>query len=82
MNILYSYFGVPIPSLSHEKQGIELPTDATIDQLMDLIGEEMEESSIEMLKRATFLVNKIGAKRNTVLNDRDEIIILYPIGGG
>lgn len=82
MNINYSYFGVPIPSLSPEKKELELPTGATIDQLMDLIGEEMEESSTEMLKKATFLVNKIGAKRNSVLNESDEIIILYPIGGG
>ena len=82
MIISYSYFGVPIPSLSHEKQEVELAIGATIDQLMDIISEGIEESSSEMLQKATFLVNKMGAKRDNVLNEGDELIILYPIGGG
>ena len=82
MIINYSYFGVPIPSLTHEKQEMELPTGANIDRLMNLISEGIEEASSEMLQKATFLVNKTGAKRDYILNDGDEIIILYPIGGG
>lgn len=82
MIISFSYFGVPIPSLTHEKQEIELPPGATIGQLMDVIDQTLEESAEGLLDKATFLVNKMGAKRDTVLNDGDDVIILFPIGGG
>jgi hypothetical protein len=82
MNISFSYFGVPIPSLTHEKQALELPSGATIDQLMGLIDETLDESADGLLTKATFLVNKMGAKRDCVLHDGDDVIILFPIGGG
>lgn len=37
MMIHFSYFGVPLASLTHEKQALELPSGATIDQLMGRI---------------------------------------------
>jgi molybdopterin converting factor small subunit len=80
--ISYSYFGVPVPPLTHEKQEILMPLGSTINELMETICEGIEESSNELLKKATFLVNKTGAQRNFVLNDGDEVIIMHPIGGG
>ncbi|WP_042462735.1 MoaD/ThiS family protein [Neobacillus dielmonensis] len=82
MIIHYYYFGVPIPSLTHEKQAVEIPSGTTIDQLMKVIGETIEDSASEFLNKASFLVNKMGAKREAVLKDGDEVVILYPIGGG
>lgn len=82
MKVQYSYFGVPMPSLTHVKQEVELPTGATVDQLMNVINEIIQDNTGELLSKATFLVNKTGAKRDSVLNEGDEIIIMYPIGGG
>ncbi|WP_077212010.1 MoaD/ThiS family protein [Bacillus dakarensis] len=82
MKVIYRYFGVPVPVLTDEKKEIEIGIGSTIDELMNVLCADMEEASSEMLQKATFLVNNIGAKRETVLNDNDEIIILNPIGGG
>lgn len=82
MKVIYRYFGVPVPALTDEKKELEMVNGSTIDELMNVLCADMEEASNEMLKKATFLVNNIGAKRKTVLNDHDEIIILNPIGGG
>lgn len=82
MIIHFSYFGVPIPSLTHEKKELELPNSITIEELMNIIGEKLDESEEGLLTKATFLVNKMGAKRDRVLHDGDDVIIMFPIGGG
>lgn len=82
MIIKLRYFGIPIASLSHELQQIELPPNTTIEQLLKLISKKIENRDDELLKSATFLVNKAKAEKYTVLNDGDEIIILVSIGGG
>jgi molybdopterin converting factor small subunit len=80
--IQYSYFGVPVPPLTHEKQAVELPVNATIDQFMDIINEKIDDPTGKLLDEATFVVNNIGAMRETVLHDADKVIIMHAIAGG
>lgn len=82
MNIKFSYFGINTPILSKVKQEIELPTGATIEKLVDSMSDRVEDSAIDILESASFMINSIGAKKDAVLNDNDDVIIMYAIGGG
>lgn len=82
MVIKFSYFGISTPILSQEKQEIELPAGATVEQLVYSISDRVEDAVSEILSAASFIVNNIGAAKDTVLHDEDDVIILYAIGGG
>ena len=82
LKIKLKHFGIPASKLNGANQEIQLPSDATIQQLIDVISNKAGYSESDMLKYATFLVNKSYAKNDTVLNDGDEVLILYTIGGG
>jgi molybdopterin converting factor small subunit len=80
--IKLKYLGIPIPSLSREAQQHELSDDATIEQLLSLIGDRIGTRDSELLKFAVFMVNKVKAERHTTLHDGDEVSIMYVFGGG
>lgn len=82
MIVQYCYFGVPIPPLTHETQTAELPADSTIERFMETINTTIDDTNGNLLEEATFMVNKMGATRETVLHHGDEVIIMHAIGGG
>jgi sulfur carrier protein ThiS len=77
--IKIKYFGVETTSLPLT---IELPENSTIEILLDYISEIINDSIDSLLRSAVFLVNKSRADKETVLHDKDEVHILYILGGG
>jgi molybdopterin converting factor small subunit len=82
MLITVKYFGTPIANLGTEAKHIELPAAATIEQLLCLINEKLEDKDRRLLEAATFMVNKARADRNTELKHGDEVLIMHSLAGG
>ncbi len=82
MKIKVKYFGIPMANLGPEANCLELPADATVEQLLYLISDKMEDQDKELLDAATFMVNRTRAKKHTVLTDGDEVVIMYLLAGG
>jgi molybdopterin converting factor small subunit len=78
MVIKIKYFGLIANNSISE---VVLPEGSDINVLINhLINEEPRNKDI--LNKATFLVNKSKASTSTILNDKDEIMILTVLGGG
>ncbi len=73
--------GISTHSLHQRYEEIELPDNSTVSDLVEIISEKIKDP-IEIIKSATFLVNKIKADKDTVLKDGDEVMILRVLGGG
>lgn len=73
--------GISTHSLNKRYEEIELPDNSTVSDLVEIISEKIKDP-IEIIKSATFLVNKIKADKDTVLKDGDEVMILRVLGGG
>lgn len=78
MVVKIKYFGLIANNSISE---VVLPEGSDINVLINhLINEEPRNKDI--LNKATFLVNKSKASTSTILNDKDEIMILTVLGGG
>jgi molybdopterin converting factor small subunit len=80
--VKFKYFGIPIAALSRQAQQVELPFGATVEQLLNSISDKADGWIDELIQAATFLVNESKAEKHTVLNDGDEVIIMYTMAGG
>jgi len=80
--IKLKYYGVNPALCGHEPQQVELPAYSTIEQLVNIISDKIQDPVDVLLQSAVFLVNKSNAKKNTTLADGDEVFILYGIAGG
>ncbi|MGD9567868.1 MAG: MoaD/ThiS family protein [Sedimentibacter sp.] len=77
MKIKIKYYGIN----SNLPLNIELPEDSTVEDALYGIIDKTNDS-LETIVSSVFLVNKSRAKKDTVLNDGDELLILYMLGGG
>lgn len=76
--IKIKYFGLIANSLISEA---ELPEGSSISDLLNHLIKE-EPNNEKLLNKATILVNKLKADFSTILNDKDEVMILIVLGGG
>lgn len=78
MVIKIKYYGLIANNLISE---VSIPEGSNVaDLLIQLIKEEPKNG--DMFNKATILVNKKKADLNTILNDKDEVMILTILGGG
>ncbi|NLP18497.1 MAG: MoaD/ThiS family protein [Firmicutes bacterium] len=82
MQIWVKYFGAPIANLGPKATGFKLPPNTTILQLLHLIGEGMKEKEKKLLAMTSCMVNGSHVGKHYVLEDGDEVYILYPVSGG
>ena len=78
MLISIKYFGLIDNNLLVES---ELQENSNVNALLKKLI-EAEPANEEMLNKATILVNKKKADPNTILKDKDEVMILTILGGG
>lgn len=78
MLIRIKYFGLIDNNLLVES---ELQENSNVNALLKKLI-EAEPANEEMLNKATILVNKKKADPNTILKDKDEVMILTILGGG
>mgnify|MGYP000906739533 FL=1 len=76
MVIKIKYFGLITNILDTEAV---LPEGSNISDLLNHLIKQYP-SNKDMLNKATILVNKSKAVSNTVINDRDEVMILTLLG--
>lgn len=82
MIIKLKYFGIPTTLLNNGKEEINVPVSTNIEQLIILLSNKLGDQTGELIKSSTFLVNKSRARKDTILKDGDEVLILYALGGG
>lgn len=82
MEVKLKYFGVSTATLGREPQLVELPDNATIEHLLNAVCDKIKDPVDVLLKAAVFLVNNSKVNKDYVLNDGDEVLILYVLGGG
>jgi molybdopterin converting factor small subunit len=82
MIVNVKFFGSIVPLLHKEEQEFELAEGATIKQLVDIIIYNTHDQGIQLIKSASFIVNKESANLETILKDKDNVLILYTLGGG
>ncbi|HHT70287.1 MAG TPA: MoaD/ThiS family protein [Firmicutes bacterium] len=82
MKIKVKYFGIPMANLGPEANCLELPANASVEQLLHIIRDQLEGQDKELLEAATFMVNRTRAEKYTVLKDGDEVVIMYSLAGG
>ena len=80
MFVTLKYFGLPIGLESNSLER-EIKEASTVEELLDAIWGG-DEKIAELLKEASFVVNNTRADLQTVLKDKDELIILRVLGGG
>ena len=78
MLISIKYFGLIDNNLLVES---ELQENSNVNALLKKLI-EAEPANEELLNKATILVNKKKADPNTILKDKDEVMILTILGGG
>ncbi len=78
MLIRIKYFGLIDNNLLVES---ELQENSNVNALLKKLI-EAEPANEELLNKATILVNKKKADPNTILKDKDEVMILTILGGG
>ena len=78
MLIRIKYFGLIDNNLLVES---ELQENSNVNALLKKLI-EAEPANEELLNKATILVNKKKADPNTILKDKDEVMILTVLGGG
>ena len=78
MLIRIKYFGLIDNNLLVES---ELQENSNVNALLKKLI-EAEPANEEMLNKATILVNKKKADPDTILKDKDEVMILTILGGG
>lgn len=78
MLIKIKYYGLITNNLISE---VSLPEGSKIGDLLEYLIKE-EAKNEDIMKKATILVNKLKADPNTLLNDKDEVMILTILGGG
>ncbi len=78
MVIKIKYFGLIANNLISEAV---LPEGSDISVLLNHLIKE-EPNNEDILIKATILVNKSKADTSTILNDKDEVMILTVLGGG
>ncbi len=69
-------------NLGPEANCLELPANASVEQLLHIIRDQLEGQDKELLEAATFMVNRTRAEKYTVLKDGDEVVIMYSLAGG
>lgn len=81
MEVTVKFFSYNRIIAGRDKMSLELPEGATI---ADLIGELQRSLGKPDLgkEKTEFMVNQKQASRETALNNKDEILLLYIIGGG
>lgn len=82
LQVTVKYFGAPLANLGPKAKGFELPLHTTLAQLLQQIGQGMEEMDKKMLSLTTCMVNGSHVGKHHLLQDGDEVYILYPVSGG
>lgn len=79
MNIKIKYLGVYTANLHLD---IVLSEGSTIKDMLHIISDKVGDPIDVLIKYAVFIVNGSKVNMNTVLNEKDNVLILYSLGGG
>jgi molybdopterin converting factor subunit 1 len=81
MRIELLYFGILQDFFATSSHTVELPTDSTVDTLLNLL-QESTSNRFEAWSTLAVAVNREYAQPSTVLHDGDEVALLPPVSGG
>ncbi len=73
------YFGLGTPRIPLE---LETEENTTVGQLILEVSRRVKEPAEQIQQASTFLVNNSKAAADTVLKDKDTLLILKILGGG
>ena len=79
MEIRVKYFGFePV----EEGFFVTLPDEAIVEELLEKLKEGRTVEEKVTLDNSTIMVNEKKSHRGALLKDRDNVLILIPLGGG
>jgi len=82
MRVTVKFFGFPSAFGRDNAKTFELPEGATIAQLLAVIKAEAGPDVDAFSQKSSFVVNRSRAERDTVLQDGDEVMLMFTLGGG
>ncbi|HZK24381.1 MAG TPA: MoaD/ThiS family protein [Oscillospiraceae bacterium] len=82
MKIKVKYFGLAAEVLKPIPASLIIAESTTIGQLLEQLSKHQDQSTIDALRAATFLVNKEKATRDTILLEGDEVLVMLRLAGG
>ncbi|MDY6825575.1 MAG: MoaD/ThiS family protein [Bacillota bacterium] len=82
MKIKVKFFGIASVYFGSDIKQMEIPEGSAIAELLEVIARDWENGAKDFLQRATFVVNQSRADRSTLLNNGDEVMIMFTMGGG
>ena len=81
MNVLVKFFSYYRLIAGMESTAIQLPENATVQDLINELKNQIDNLDAK-LEQTAILINQQQASMMSVLHDKDEITLLYLIGGG
>ena len=75
MLVNFKSMGVPIKGMNKDGIDMELSQGSTIEDLINLLSEDLDDGSLKLLNSANFLLNGISVDLYKELEDGDKLII-------
>ena len=82
MNVNYKILGIPLGKEANAQGNRELPSGATIKQLIEVLAADINLSYDEAIRATSFMVNNRKADLDTLLCEEDQVLVMRMLGGG